>query len=50
MLFRFTCGHVGRENEPGDSRRAKVRAFIRMAEVRGCLVEDVAKPCPDCKR
>lgn len=49
MLFRFLCGHVGRENEPGRSRRAKVREFIRVAEIRGRAVEDVAKSCPHCK-
>ena len=45
MLSKFRCGHVGREN---DSPRAKVRAFIRVAEIRRQVVEDVVKDCPDC--
>lgn len=45
MLVRFTCGHVGREN---DSPRAKVSAFIRVAEIRSEQVEDGKKSCPDC--
>jgi hypothetical protein len=50
MLFRFTCGHVGRENEPPPgAKRAQVRAFIRVAEIRDQPVTPVAKNCPDCK-
>ena len=45
MVYKFTCGHVGRTN---DSYRAKVEAFIRVAEIRENL-EEVGKPCPDCK-
>ncbi len=44
-LTRFTCGHVGRNNE---SWRAKVSVFIRVAEIRGDRVEDTGRKCPDC--
>lgn len=47
VLFRFTCGHVGRDNE---APHPKARAFIRVAEIRTMPVADVAKPCPDCKK
>jgi hypothetical protein len=47
-LFRFACGHVGRTSE-GTGRRAKVQAFIRVAQIGGASVEDLAKNCPDCK-
>lgn len=46
MVQMYTCGHVGREN---DSYRAKVKAFIRVAEIRNEQVEIEGKPCPDCK-
>lgn len=46
-LSRFSCGHVGRDNE---AAAAKAQAFIRVAEQRKAPVEDVGKPCPDCKR
>jgi len=45
MLTRYSCGHVGRDN---DSYRAKATAFIRVAEIRDETVEDKNKPCPDC--
>lgn len=45
-VFRFTCGHVGREN---DSRYAKAKAFIRVAEIRKAKVIEPDKVCPDCK-
>lgn len=45
-LNRYDCGHVGRES---DSYKAKAKAFIRVAEIRGAKVEDQAKKCPDCK-
>lgn len=46
-LLRFTqCGHIGRTNE---SPRAKVQAFIRVAEIRKSPVKEVDKACPDCK-
>jgi hypothetical protein len=48
ILFRFLCGHIGRENEPGYNGRAKVRAFIRVAEIRDRPVDDVRENCPDC--
>lgn len=44
-LTRFSCGHVGRENE---SWRSKHAAFIRVAEVRGDRVDDSRRKCPDC--
>jgi hypothetical protein len=43
------CGHVGRTSE-SNSRRAKVQAFIRVAEARDCPVLEVPKSCPDCER
>lgn len=46
MLYKFTCGHVGRTN---DSYHAKAEAFIRVAEIRSEQVESVNKSCPDCK-
>jgi hypothetical protein len=46
VVYKFTCGHVGRTN---DSYRAKAEAFIRVAEVRNENVEEVGKACPDCK-
>lgn len=46
MVYRYSCGHVGRSS---DSYRAKAEAFIRVAEIRKEIVENVAKPCPDCK-
>ena len=46
MVYKFTCGHVGRTN---DSYRAKAEAFIRVAEIRNEGVEEVTKSCPDCK-
>lgn len=46
MVSKYTCGHVGREN---DSYRAKEKAFIRVAEIRNETVEEENKSCPDCK-
>lgn len=46
MLYRFSCGHVGRTS---DSYRAKAEAFIRVAEIRNEKVETENKSCPDCK-
>jgi hypothetical protein len=48
MLYRFACGHVGRDNE-SPSRRRMVTAFIRVAEIRSAPVTDSLKSCPDCK-
>lgn len=45
-VFRFTCGHVGRNNE---SWRSEVSTFIRVAEIRDAKVEESDKSCPDCK-
>ena len=50
MLYKFSCGHVGRDSEPPlKHERAKTTAFIRVAEIRKERVEEVAKSCPDCK-
>jgi hypothetical protein len=50
LLYKFTCGHVGRDSEPPAGRsRAKTTAFIRVAELRNEKAEDVEKPCPNCK-
>ena len=49
IVYRFTCGHVGRTNE-SDSPRRKVSSFIRVAELRGAIVQEADKPCPDCKK
>jgi hypothetical protein len=47
MVTRYSCGHVGREN---DSYLSKVqKAFIRVAEIRNERVESESKSCPDCK-
>ena len=46
LVFRFTCGHVGRDNE---GIVPKARAFIRVAELRGSPAEDKDQTCPDCK-
>ena len=46
MVQKYNCGHVGREN---DSYRSKVKAFIRVAEIRREQVEEIGKSCPDCK-
>lgn len=46
-LTHFRCGHTGRNNE-GSSRRRKVTAFIRIAELRQSRVEGSPKNCPDC--
>jgi len=50
LVSRFACGHAGRDSEPGNANsRTQVRAFIRVAEIRGAPVVPVAKPCPDCR-
>jgi hypothetical protein len=46
VLTRSICGHVGREN---NAPSAKAKAWIRVAEIRGSLVEDETKKCGDCK-
>ena len=43
MLTRYSCGHIGKITG------RKVKAFIRVAEIRGHPVEDSPKSCPDCK-
>jgi hypothetical protein len=45
-VYRFACGHVGRDSE---ALHPKAQAFIRVAEIRGAPVEDSARNCPDCK-
>lgn len=47
MVTRFNCGHIGRENI--DSKRAKAKEFIGVAEIRREVVEEADKPCPNCK-
>lgn len=47
IIYRFTCGHAGRDNE---SPRSKTVSFIRVAELRGAIAQEAGKPCPDCKR
>lgn len=50
MIYKFTCGHYGRESEPPlNCKRATVRGFIRVAEIRGVRTEDAAGKCPNCK-
>jgi hypothetical protein len=45
------CGHTGRDSEPERGNdRAKVTAFIRVAEIRGARVEEKRKNCPDCTK
>ena len=44
-VYRFACGHVGRDNE---APRQKASAFIRIAEVRQAALRDVDKKCPEC--
>lgn len=46
MVTKFSCGHVGREN---DSTYARAKEFIRVAEIRREQVEEADKPCPHCK-
>lgn len=46
MVTKYSCGHVGREN---DSYLAKAKEFIRVAEIRREIVESKNQPCPDCK-
>ena len=36
MVYKFICGHYGRDSEPPvGCKRAKIRGFIRVAELRG---------------
>jgi len=49
MLYRFTCGHVGRTNNPPIVSISNTQAFIKVAEIRGRPIEDVDKKCPACK-
>jgi hypothetical protein len=46
VIYKFTCGHVGRDNE---GRYAKATGFIRVAEARRSPVEHSDRNCPDCK-
>ncbi len=47
-VTRFACNHIGRSSEGSGRRRAKVAAFIRVAEIRGAPVLVSVKKCPDC--
>ena len=50
MVYKFICGHYGRDSEPPvGCKRAKIRGFIRVAELRGERIEDAHSKCPDCK-
>jgi hypothetical protein len=40
-VIRYECGHVGFVTE------GKVKAFIRVAEIRNAKVEDSDKKCPE---
>ena len=44
MVTKFKCGHVGKMTA------GKVKAFIRVAEIRNHPVEDSNKMCPDCRQ
>lgn len=46
MLTRYSCGHVGKEN---DGPNAKATAFIRVAEIRDHRVTEKTVACPDCQ-
>lgn len=48
MLTRYNfCGHIGMTVE---SKKAKTKSFIRVAEIRSQIIEDSPKSCPDCKK
>ncbi|HWM96731.1 MAG TPA: hypothetical protein VNO54_06705 [Streptosporangiaceae bacterium] len=47
-VYSFRCGHTGRDSET--ILKAKAVAFIRVAELRGAIVETATVNCPDCKR
>jgi hypothetical protein len=43
---KYECGHIGRTNS---CDTAKVKGFIRVAEIRDVLVMPVDKACPQCR-